>query len=154
MYQLTLEQKQRRALGLILEFAVGSTAASSIPTPVFEVPKQFMLTVADLTLCWRLYALYYDEELSLDSLLALIRRAGVAPVAGGVVTYASARAAQGFADETLNLSVIGSLFSGLIAGSSTALVGLAFLAWVNRAWQQDHALPAPVELQQNPVPRE
>ena len=100
MSQPTLEQKQRHAIRLILEFALGSTAASSIPTPVFEVPKQFMLTVADLTLCWRLYALYYDEELSPDSLLALIRRAGIAPAAGVAVAYASARTAQGFADET------------------------------------------------------
>ena len=98
MSELTLEQKQRRSLAIILEFAMGSTAASSIPTPVFEVPKQLMLTVADLTLCWRLYALYYDEELSKDSLLALINRAGIAPVAGGAIAYAGARTVQGIAD--------------------------------------------------------
>jgi hypothetical protein len=144
MSELTLEQKQRRSLAIILEFAMGSTAASSIPTPVFEVPKQLMLTVADLTLCWRLYALYYDEELSKDSLLALINRAGIAPVAGGAIAYAGARTVQGIADETLNLSIVGTLLSGIIAGSSTALVGLAFLAWVNNAWQQDQAQLQPV----------
>ena len=51
-----------------MEFAMGSTAASSIPTPVFEISKQIVLAGADLTLCWRIYSLYYDEELNLKEI--------------------------------------------------------------------------------------
>ncbi len=139
MSDRTQKQKQRQGLRLIIEFSLGSTVASSIPTPVFEIPKQVALTAADLSLCWRLYALYFDEELSLDSLLALLKRAGVITAVGGAAVYASARAAQGIADEALNLTLVGSLFSGLLAGSYTALLGCAFLYWVERAWEQEQS---------------
>ena len=145
MTSLTLKEKQKKSLKLIMEFAMGSTAASSIPTPVFEISKQIMLAGADLTLCWRIYAIYYDEELSMDSLTELMKRAGILTSVGTALVYTGARATQGMMDETLNLSGIGTVVSGLIAGSSTAAVGLAFLAWVNNAWQQDQLLLEPVE---------
>ena len=144
MPELTLQQKQRKSLTLILEFALGSTAASSVPTPAFEVSKQIVLAAADVTLCWKIYALYYDEDLSLENIVELLKRAGIITSVGSVLVYTGARTSQGLADEMLNLSGIGTLVSGVIAGSSTALVGLAFLAWVNNAWQQDQLLPAPV----------
>ena len=143
MTRLTLKEKQKKSLKLIMEFAMGSTAASSIPTPVFEISKQIMLAGADLTLCWRIYAIYYDEELSMESLTELMKRAGILTSVGTALVYTGARATQGMMDETLNLSGIGTVVSGLIAGSSTAAVGLAFLAWVNNAWQQDQLLLEP-----------
>ena len=133
MTRLTLKEKQKKSLKLIMEFAMGSTAASSIPTPIFEISKQIMLAGADLTLCWRIYAIYYDEELSMESLTELMKRAGILTSVGTALVYTGARATQGMMDETLNLSGIGTVVSGLIAGSSTAAVGLAFLAWVNNA---------------------
>ena len=137
MTNLTLKEKQKKSLKLIVEFALGSTAASSIPTPIFEISKQIMLAGADLTLCWRIYAIYYDEELSMESLTELMKRAGILTSVGTALVYTGARATQGVMDETLNLSGIGTVASGLMAGSSTAAVGLAFLAWANNAWQQD-----------------
>jgi hypothetical protein len=144
MPELTLQKKQKKSLTLILEFAVGSTAASSIPTPAFEVSKQIILAAADVTLCWRIYALYYDEELSIENIVELLQRAGIIASVGTVLVYTGARTSQGMADELLNLSGIGTLVSGLIAGSSTALVGLAFLAWINNAWQRDQFLLEPM----------
>ena len=140
MPELTLQQKQSKSLAMILEFAMGSTAASSIPTPVFEVSKQLLLAAADVTLCWRIYALYYDEELSIDNIIELLQRAGIVTAVGSVLVYTGARTTQGFVDEALNVSGIGTLLSGIIAGSSTALVGLAFLAWINKSWQEDQLL--------------
>jgi uncharacterized protein (DUF697 family) len=137
MKQSAVAAKRRQALKLIAEFSFGSTSVSSLPTPLLEVPKQVVLTATDLTLCWRLYALYYDETLSLDSLLALLKRAGVITVVGGVSVYAGARSLQGMVDEALNLTIVGTIFSGFIAGSYTAGFGLAFLYWVDRCWQQD-----------------
>ena len=144
MPELTLQKKQKKSLTLILEFACGSTAASSIPTPVFEVSKQIILAAADVTLCWRIYVLYYDEELSIENIVELLQRAGIIASVGTVLVYTGVRTSQGMADELLNLSGIGTLVSGLISGSSTALVGLAFLAWINNAWQRDQLLLEPM----------
>ena len=144
MPELTLQKKQRKSLTLILEFALGSTAASSIPTPAFEVSKQIILAAADVTLCWSIYALYYDEDLSVENIVELLKRAGIITSVGTVLVYTGARTTQGLADEMLNLTGIGTIVSGVIAGSSTALVGLAFLAWINNAWQQDQLLLEPI----------
>jgi len=146
MPELTLQKKQRKSLALILEFALGSTAASSVPTPAFEVSKQIILAAADVTLCWNIYALYYDEDLSVENIVELLKRAGIVTSVGTVLVYTGARTTWGLADEVLNLSGIGTLVSGVIAGSSTALVGLAFLAWINNAWQQDQLLLAPIPI--------
>ena len=146
MSELTLQKKQRKSLALILEFALGSTAASSVPTPAFEVSKQIVLAAADVTLCWKIYALYYDEDLSIENIVELLKRAGIIASVGSVLLYTGARTGQGLADEVLNLSGIGTLVSGVIAGSSTTLVGLAFLAWINNAWQQDQLLPEPIPI--------
>ena len=146
MPELTLQKKQKKSLTLILEFALGSTAASSIPTPAFEVSKQIILAAADVTLCWSIYALYYDEDLSVENIVELLKRAGIITSVGTVLVYTGARTTQGLADEMLNLTGIGTIVSGVIAGSSTALVGLAFLAWINNAWQQDQLLLEPIPL--------
>ena len=143
MNELTPEQKKRNSLALILEFAMGSTVASAIPTPVFEVSKQVALAAADVALCWRIYSLYYDKDLSVDSMIELLKRAGIVTAVGTVMIYTGARAAQGLVDESLNLTGIGTLVSGIIAGSSTAVVGLTFLAWINEIWQRDQLLLEP-----------
>jgi hypothetical protein len=143
MNELTPEQKQRKSLALILEFAMGSTVASAIPTPVFEVSKQVALAATDVALCWRIYSLYYDKDLSVDSMIELLKRAGIVTAVGTVMIYTGARAAQGLVDESLNLTGIGTLVSGIIAGSSTAVVGLTFLAWINEIWQRDQLLLEP-----------
>ena len=139
--QLTIGQKQRKSLSLIYSHALGSTTVSSIPTPIFEVSKQVVLSATDLILCWRIYCLYYEENLSLESVVALLERAGIVVAVGSVLVYTGARATQGIADEFLNLSIFGSLVSGVIAGSSTATVGLAFLFWVDRSWRREQEQP-------------
>ena len=151
MSQLSIGEKQRKSLRLIFSYALGSTTISSIPTPIFEVSKQFVLSATDLKLCWRIYCLYYDERLSLASVGALLERAGLVVAVGSVLVYTGARATQGIADELLNLSIFGSLLSGVIAGSSTATVGFAFLFWVDRSWRREQQQPARTE-QQAPVP--
>jgi uncharacterized protein (DUF697 family) len=143
MTDLTLAQKRHHGLKLIAEFGLSSTLVSSISTPLLEVPKQVVLTASDLTLCWRLYALYYDRELSVDNLLALLRRAGIVTAVGGSVIYTGARATQGVIDEFLNLVLFGRVFSGLVAASYTTALGLAFLYWIDRAWRSDRSAPLP-----------
>ena len=137
MNQLTIGQKQRKSLKLIVSYAMGSTTVSSIPTPIFEVSKQLVLSASDVILCWQIYSLYYEQELSVDSVVELLKRAGIIVAVGSVLVYTGARATQGIADEFLNLSIVGSLVSGLIAGSSTATVGLAFLVWVDQSWRRE-----------------
>ena len=63
MNQLTIGQKQRKSLKLIVSYAMGSTTVSSIPTPIFEVSKQLVLSASDVILCWQIYSLYYEQEL-------------------------------------------------------------------------------------------
>ena len=109
-------------------------AASALPTPTIEIPKQIAISVGDLTLCFFIYKTYFGEDIkNSKKLLKLLEHAGLVTVIGGTLTYIGYKAARGLFDEFANLvPPIGQILSGLLTVTETVAIGFIWLQFVHK----------------------
>jgi hypothetical protein len=121
--------KRRKALWLIVPAATLTGGASGTPTPGLEVPKQAVVSAADIALLAGIYNVYFEEELGPANMIELLKNAGMLIAVGGSLVYGGVKLTEAGTAEVLNfVPGVGWLISGLITASVTATV--ASLWWL------------------------
>ncbi len=142
--QKDLDRKRADAIIRIGQTVVGTTLAGAVPTPALETAKMLGIAAADAWMFWDIYKVYYHRNLSARHLREMLGQAGVVIFTGGVVGYAAVKVSQALLSEVLNVvPVLGWGISGLLTGTSTLAVGLAWMLYVEDRYRAQ-LTPIPV----------
>jgi hypothetical protein len=133
----SLERKQADSYARIAQNVLGTSLTAAVPTPALELTKALAISLADAWMFYDIYRIYYDERLSSQRLQDLLGDAGVIIMTGGVISYGALKISQGMMSEFLNkIPIVGWLASGLLTGSSSLLLGLAWMAFIEGQYRQ------------------
>jgi uncharacterized protein (DUF697 family) len=132
---MSLVRRRKKALWIIIAAAGATGSASTAPTTGLEIPKQAAVGLGDLALLGSIYNIYFDEEPDQDSMIEMLKEAGVLLAVGGGFAYGSVKLTEAVLAEILNfVPVVGWLVSGAITASVTTTVGSLW------CWACDQAL--------------
>ena len=111
----------------------GAALSGAVPTPTLELAKQMGISIADAWMCFDIYRTYFGKDLSKQDLSKMLQTTGVVVLGGGIVGYVGIRLAQALLNEILDqIPIANSIITGIAFGSSTFLIGLAWLAIVEQ----------------------
>ena len=127
--------------------ALGTASITAIPTPALELSKQLSIAATDLALCWRVYEIYFDDQLNTATALELLRTLGAVTAVGGALTYTAIKLSQVIVDELsilLGPAKVGiSLISATASGATTLGLGAAWMLLCDRMFEHRNAQPLP-----------
>ncbi len=130
-----IEKMRYDALMKITRTMGGAALSGAVPTPTLEIAKALGISIADAWMCFDIYKTYFDKELSKGDLARMLRTTGVVVLGGGIAGYVGIRLAQALLSEILEpLPIANSIITGIAFGSSTFIVGLAWLAIVEQSY--------------------
>lgn len=133
----SLGKKRWNALLFLLPTVAGTAVASTVPTPGLEMHKQVAIGTAEMALCTRIYAIYFNEEIETSRIIELLPEAGFVIAAGGLGGYTAAKITQGALQEALNfVPVVGWGLSAVITGSVTAAVAVTWWVFCDKQYRQ------------------
>ncbi len=131
--QAFLQQKRYEAFVKITQTVAGAGLTGAVPGPTLELAKQLGISMADAWMCLDIYRKYFDQDLSRQDLARMMQTTGVVVLGGGIAGYVGIRLAQAALSEILeNIPVANSIITALAFGSSTFIIGLAWLAIVEQ----------------------
>ena len=117
----------------------GAALSGAVPTPTLELAKQLGISIADAWMCFDIYRSYFGKDLSKQDLARMLQTTGVVVLGGGIAGYVGIRLAQAILSEILEqVPIANSLITGIAFGSSTLIVGLAWLAIVEQSFFQQN----------------
>lgn len=118
----------------------GAALSGAVPTPTLELAKQLGISIADAWMCFDIYKAYFEKDLSKQELSKMLQMSGVVILGGGIAGYVGIRLAQAVLSEILEqLPIANSLITGIAFGSSTLIIGLAWLSIVEQSFFQQNA---------------
>ena len=130
-----LEKKRYDSLMKITRTMGGAALSGAVPTPTLELAKQLGISIADAWMCFDIYKTYFDKDLSKQDLARMLRTTGVIVLGGGLAGYVGIRLAQALLSEILEqIPIANSIITGIAFGSSTIIIGLAWLAIVEQSY--------------------
>ncbi len=130
-----LEKKRYDSLMKITRTMGGAALSGAVPTPTLELAKQLGISIADAWMCFDIYKAYFDKELSKQDLARMMQTTGVIVLGGGLAGYVGIRLAQALLSEILEqIPIANSIITGIAFGSSTFIIGLAWLAIVEQSY--------------------
>ena len=133
--ELDLQKMRYDALIKITRTMGGAALSGAVPTPTLELAKQLGISIADAWMCFDIYRTYFGKALSKQDLARMLQTTGVVVLGGGIAGYVGIRLAQAVLSEILEeLPIANSLVTGIAFGSSTLIVGLAWLAIVEQSF--------------------
>ena len=113
----------------------GAALSGAAPTPTLELAKQLGISIADAWMCFDIYKTYFDKNLSKQDLAKMLQTTGVVVLGGGIAGYVGIRLAQALLSEILEqIPIANSIITGIAFGSSTFIIGLAWLAIVEQSY--------------------
>ena len=113
----------------------GAALSGAVPTPTLELAKQLGISIADAWMCFDIYKTYFDKDLSKQDLARMMQTTGVIVLGGGLAGYVGIRLAQALLSEILEqIPIANSIITGIAFGSSTFIIGLAWLAIVEQSY--------------------
>ena len=128
-----LQQKRYEALLKITQTVGGAALTGAVPGPTLELAKQLGISVADAWMCLDIYRKYFDQDLSRQDLARMLQTTGLLVFGGGIAGYVGIRLAQAALSEFLeDIPVANALITAIAFGSSTFIIGLAWLAIVEQ----------------------
>ena len=134
-----LQKMRYDALIKITRTMGGAALSGAVPTPTLELAKQLGISIADAWMCFDIYKTYFGRELSKQDLASMLQTTGVVVLGGGIAGYVGIRLAQAVLSEILEqVPLANSLITGIAFGSSTLIVGLAWLAIVEQSFFERH----------------
>jgi uncharacterized protein (DUF697 family) len=120
--------KKSQAVWVVVQHSVGSFAASAVPTPTQEGPKNIALRANDIAMCVRVASIHSGKELSKDGVTALLKEAGIAVGAGAGLSVAAGVIGHTAVNEMLNfVPVVGWGIKGVLASSLCGSIGFVFI---------------------------
>lgn len=133
--ETNLENKRYDSLMKITRTMGGAALSGAVPTPTLEVAKQLGISIADAWMCFDIYKTYFDKDLSKQELARMLQTTGVIVLGGGLAGYVGIRLAQALLSEILEqIPIANSIITGIAFGSSTFIIGLAWLAIVEQSY--------------------
>jgi len=130
-----LEKKRYDSLMKITRTMGGAALSGAVPTPTLELAKQLGISIADAWMCFDIYETYFDKDLSKQDLARMLQTTGVIVLGGGLAGYVGIRLAQALLSEILEqIPIANSIITGIAFGSSTFIIGLAWLAIVEQSY--------------------
>ena len=141
--QADLQKMRYDALLKITRTMGGAALSGAVPTPTLELAKQLGISIADAWMCFDIYRTYFGRELSKQDLARMFQTTGVIVLGGGIAGYVGIRLAQAVLGEILEqLPIANAIITGIAFGSSTLIVGLAWLAIVEQSYFEQDGEPA------------
>ena len=133
--QSDLKQIRYEAFVKITQTMGGAALTGAVPGPTLELAKQLGISIADAWMCLEIYRNYFDDELSAQDLARMLQTTGVVVLGGGIAGYVGIRLAQALLQEILEtLPIANSIITALAFGSSTLIIGFAWLALVEQQY--------------------
>lgn len=127
------EKKRYDSLIKITRTMGGAALSGAVPTPTLELAKQLGISIADAWMCFDIYKTYFGKDLSKRDLASMLQTTGVVVLGGGLAGYAGIRLAQALLSEFLDqIPIANSIITGIAFGSSTFIIGFAWLAIVEQ----------------------
>ena len=118
----------------------GAALSGAVPTPTLEIAKQLGISIADAWMCFDIYKTYFGKELSKQDLQRMLQTTAVVVLGGGIAGYLGIRLAQAVLSEILEqVPIANSLITGIAFGSSTLIIGLAWLSIVEQSFFEQHS---------------
>lgn len=128
-----LQKMRYDALLKITRTMGGAALSGAVPTPTLELAKQLGISIADAWMCFDIYRTYFGRDLNKQDLARMFQTTGIIVLGGGIAGYVGIRLAQAVLSEILEqLPIANSIITGIAFGSSTFVVGLAWLAIVEQ----------------------
>ena len=135
-----LQKMRYDALIKITRTMGGAALSGAVPTPTLELAKQLGISIADAWMCFDIYKTYFGKELSKQDLNRMLQTSAVIVLGGGIAGYVGIRLAQAVLSEILEqVPIANSLVTGIAFGSSTLIVGLAWLSIVEQSFFEQNA---------------
>ena len=133
--EANLEKMRYDSLLKITRTMGGAALSGAVPTPTLELAKQLGISIADAWMCFDIYKTYFGKELSKRDLAKMLQTTGVIVLGGGIAGYVGIRLAQALLSEILEqIPIANSIITGIAFGSSTFIIGLAWLAIVEQSY--------------------
>ncbi len=137
--ELDLQKMRYDSLIKITRAMGGAALSGAVPTPTLELAKQLGISIADAWMCFDIYKTYFEKDLSKQELSKMLQLSGVVILGGGLAGYVGIRLAQAVLSEILDqLPIANSLITGIAFGSSTLIIGLAWLSIVEQSFFQQN----------------
>ena len=129
-------QKKRYDCLLKITRTMGGVALSgAVPTPTLELAKQLGISITDAWLCLDIYRTYFGKDLTKGDLARMFQTSAVVLLGGGIAGYVGIRLAQAALSEILDqIPIANSLITAIAFGSSTLIIGLAWLSIVEQSF--------------------
>ncbi len=138
--ETNLEKMRYDSLVKITRTMGGAALSGAVPTPTLELAKQLGISIADAWMCFDIYKTYFGKDLSKQDLARMLGTTGVIALGGGIAGYVGIRLAQALLSEILEqIPIANSLITGIAFGSSTFIIGLAWLAIVEQSYFLERA---------------
>lgn len=138
--EAVLQKKRYSSFLKITQTAGGAALTGAVPDPTLDIAKQLGISIADAWMCLGIYRDYFDQELSQQDLGSMMQTSGVIILGGGLVGYLGIRLAQTILSEILEaIPIANSIITAIAFGSSTFIVGFAWLAIVEQNYLLRHA---------------
>lgn len=138
--EAVLQKKRYSSFLKIAQTAGGAALTGAVPDPTLDIAKQLGISIADAWMCLGIYRDYFDQELSQQDLGSMMQTSGVIILGGGLVGYLGIRLAQTILSEILEaIPVANSIITAIAFGSSTFIVGFAWLAIVEQNYLLRHS---------------
>jgi|GEM_PF-862128 len=135
-----LQKKRYDSFVKVMQTVGGATLTGAVPTPTLEIAKALGISIADAWMCLEIYRFYFGESLSKQAFNQLLQTTGVIVLGGGIAGYVSIRLAQAILSEILDIiPIANSIITAVAFGSSTFIVGLAWMAIVEQNYIQQNA---------------
>ena len=133
--ELDLDKLRYDALMKITRTMGGVALSGAVPTPTLEIAKALGISIADAWMCFDIYKTYFGKAFSKGDLTKMLGTTGVVVLGGGIAGYVGIRLAQALLSEILErLPIANSIITGIAFGSSTLIIGLAWLAIVEQSY--------------------
>lgn len=138
----TLGKKRLDAILAIAGYAASGSTISAVPTPGVEVPKQVILTAADIGMYTAIWKIYFEEELSHKGLLEMLAELGIVTAAAVGTAYIVTKCTSAILHELADWGgPIGWGIKAVIAGSLSGLFGAAWALYCDRLFSDKNPQP-------------
>lgn len=139
----SLDKKRLEATLAIAGYAVSGGTASAVPTPGVELPKQVVLTTADIAMYTSIWRIYFGEDLSHKALPEMLTELGIVTVAAMGTAYIVAKGSTAILSEIADWAgPMGWGVKAAMAGSLSGLFGAAWALYCDRRYAEIHPQPA------------
>mgnify|MGYP000870277397 CR=1 FL=1 len=125
--------KRGRALWLISIQSAAGGGVAAVPKPGLETFAHVTLSANEIALCLGIAQIYFGAGVTREDVIRMMKEAGIAVAAGGVLAYGATKVGHGVVNELLNAGgPVGWGIKAILATSLTATVGVSFMVFCEK----------------------